>query len=250
MKFLELFSKPALIAAHRGSHTKSPENSMSAVLDSIGRCDYIELDIQLSRDRVPIIIHDDTLERTTNVSELDKFFSLKPYLVCDFSYDELKELEYGENEPLFTLKSALKVIKEEKLFVNLEIKDIHEHFSDEVVVDIVLKHIKSFNIEDHVLISSFRHEYLKISKERSSDILTAALVENHHPKDLINYLKSLKVDAYNMDDSMVDKKIVSKLKKAGFIVNVYTVNDNSRAKELFKMGINSIFTDKLLKKVQ
>ena len=234
MNFLELFNRNSLIAAHRGASSQYPENTMSAIRGSIGQCDFIEIDVQLSKDAKLVIIHDDTLDRTTNAKGR----------VCDFTLDELKKLDYGDGEKLLTLHDALKFVKENELYINVEIKDIHNYFDDEFVVDAVLEMINYLEVQDRVLLSSFRHQYLPLCKKKFPNIPTAALVEDIHPKNLLKYLKDLKVDAYHLNDELVDFKTVNKLRDAGFFVNVYTVDDKNRAKELFEIGVNGIFTNK------
>jgi glycerophosphoryl diester phosphodiesterase len=103
--------------------------------------------------------------------------------------------------------------------------------------------VEDWHVEGLVMFSSFRHEYLPLCKERLANVPTAALVEDVHPANLIEYLKSLHVDGYHMNDELAEKESVQKLRKAGFFVNVYTVNDPLRAKELFEMGVNGVFTD-------
>jgi len=175
------------------------------------------------------------------------FSSREPYSVSDFTYEELLSLDYGSwfdrYEPLLTLEGVLKFIREKKVFVNIEIKDMHHYFSDEEVVSKIITVIQMFGVDEFVMLSSFRDEYLPLCKEKLPSVPTALLVENEHPKNLLKYLKSLQVDAYNMDDTLVEAELVSRLKKSGFIVNVYTVNDNIRAKELFAMGVNAVFRD-------
>ncbi|MDD5372600.1 MAG: glycerophosphodiester phosphodiesterase family protein [Sulfurimonas sp.] len=258
MKFLELLNHIGLIAAHRGARCLAPENTLIALKKSVGRCDFIEIDVQFSRDGVAVVMHDDTLQRTTNVAKIDSFVSKKPYRVCDFTIDELRELDYGswfykdENhkEPLLTLCDALEFIKEKSLLLNIEIKDISAVFSDEEVVDTVVKEIKKSDASESILLSSFRHEYLKIIKEKVPNILTAALVEGKHSDSLLEYLRELKVNGYNLNNESVDKQTVEMLREAGFFVSVYTVNDSARAKELFSMGVNCIFSDSLNKNLK
>lgn len=71
------------------------------------------------------------------------------------------------------------------------------------------------------------------------------MVENEHPKDLIEYLKSLDADAYHFNDKLVDAKTVKMLREAGFYVNIYTVNDPIRRQQLFDMRVNGVFSDYL-----
>ena len=189
MNILKLLNNLGSVIAHRGASSVAPENTMQALNMSIGRCDLIEIDIQLSSDGVAVVFHDETLERTTNFNE-NKHLS-------ELSFNELNKLDYGSwfngiYEPLLTLENTLKFVKKNNLFINIEIKDIHNCFSDRTVISKVINEVKRFGLETHVLISSFRAEYLLLSKYIEPNIATALLVEKQHPKNLINYLKELK----------------------------------------------------------
>jgi glycerophosphoryl diester phosphodiesterase len=258
MKFLELMKKKGLVAAHRGARSIAPENTLSALKKSIGKWDFVEIDVQLSRDGAVIVMHDDTLQRTTNVAEIDSFRDKKPYRVCDFSINELSMLDYGiwfyanaeHKEQLLTLKRALEFIKENNMFINVEIKDMSNSFEDKIVVSAVAKEIEEVGVQERVLLSSFKHEYLIMVKEKLPNVLSAALVEGRDPDNLLEYLKSLKVDAYHFDNALADKTKIKMLRETGFFVGVYTVNNPQRAKELFEMGVNYIFSDCLNKKLK
>lgn len=256
MEFSSLLSLRGLIVAHRGARSIAPENTLRALEESIGRCDFAEIDVLFSKEGVGVVIHDDTLERTTNVTKIGEFASRKPYRVCEFSLSELEKLNYGSRfykdksskEPLLTLKHALEFIKANDMFLNIEVKDMHGSFSDEEVVKNISKEIKDSDVAKMVMLSSFRHEYLSMFKKELSGVLIAALVEDRHPQNLVQYLKKLQVDAYHFNEKIADKEIVKMLKEHGFFVGVYTVNDTVRAKELFEMGVNYIFSDSLYAK--
>lgn len=175
MSFLKLFESSELIAAHRGARSIYPENTLSAIRACVGHCDFIEVDIQLSSDKVPIVIHDDTLDRTTDIASKEIYKERKPYKVSEFTYDELCSLDYGSwfyhdddrPEPLLTLRCLLEFIKENNQYINLEIKDMHDSFNDKEVVASIIKEIDEFDIDNFILFSSFRHEYLTLCKEKS-----------------------------------------------------------------------------------
>ncbi|MFT7003064.1 MAG: glycerophosphoryl diester phosphodiesterase [Sulfurimonas sp.] len=251
MSFLELFKHPSLIGAHRGSISTRPENTLSALENSIGFCDFIEIDVQLSSDGIAVIMHDETLKRTSNIKEIQAFKDRVPYKLSDFTYAELATLDYGswfyqdekKPEPLLTLKKTLEFVKENKVFINIEIKDLHDSFSDKQVLSTLLKEINDSKTKEFILLSSFRHEYMVLSKEMQPNIPTAALVYKEHPASLIEYLKSIKVDAYHFNNKLVNKLTVKYLREAGFFVNIYTVNNLKRRQQLFDMGVNGIFTD-------
>ena len=250
MNFLELLKKPNLIAAHRGDRSQKPENTLSALASSIGKCDFIEIDVQLTKDLVPVIIHDDTLGRTSDVSKIGRFEDRTPWRVSDFTLEELQSLDFGswfnhEYEPILTLEKALSFAKEEHLFLNVEIKDMSSTFADKIVVQIIINMIKNIQAEHLVLLSSFYHHYLPMCKKLSSEIPTAALQMYMHPSKLIDYLHTLQVDTYHPYDKITNQKTVASLREAGFFVNVFTVNKTKRQKKLFNWGVNGIFTDSL-----
>ncbi len=241
MNFIELFKKKLLIAAHRGASSKAPENTLLAMKKSVGHCDFIEIDVQSSNDGVAVVIHDKTLERTTNVKEVYK--NRAPYNVSDFTFDELSVLDFGEGEKLLTLKKALEFIKENELYLNIEIKDVKENFSDEKIVSTLLNEIKELGVESQILISSFRAEYIILVKSLSPDIATALLADTRNHKNLIEYLNGLGVDAYHINKKLVSNFLISQLNAENIFLSVYVVNDKKEQEELFNMGVSAIFTD-------
>ena len=202
-----------------------------------------------------MIIHDDTLGRTSDVSKIERFKDRTPWRVSDFTLEELQSLDFGswfdhEYEPILSLEEALSFAKEQHLFLNVEIKDMSNTFADEIVVQIVIDMIKKVQAGHLVLLSSFYHPYLPICKKSSPNIPTAALQMYRNPRKLIEYLHTLQVDAYQPENRIINQKRVSTLKEAGFFVNVFTVNKTKQQKKLFDWGVNGIFTDFLETKVQ
>ena len=269
MNFLDLFAKPGLIAAHRGDRSIRPENTLSALRSSIGKCDFIEIDVQFSKDEIPVILHDETLDRTSNVKEIDSFAERYPWRVRDFTLNELQRLDYGswfyredpfgcisaekvhlseiesQYEPLLTLEKALLFAKEEELFINVEIKEMHDWILDRDVVTLVANVIKRLQVEPLILLSSFHHAYLPICKELLPDIPTAVLTEEEAPENLIAYLEQFQANAYHPDEQYLNEESVKRVREAGYFINAYTVNDPLRQKGLFGWGVNGVFTDYL-----
>ncbi|MEN8302766.1 MAG: glycerophosphodiester phosphodiesterase family protein [Campylobacterota bacterium] len=243
MNFLELFEKKSLIAAHRGASSSAPENTLLAMKKSVGRCDFIEIDVQLSSDGVAVILHDKRLDRTTNIKELTPYKNRFPYNVSDFTYDELNILDFGEGENLLTLKRALEFIKENLLYLNIEIKDVSDSFSDEKIVSTVLEDIKNAGVENQVLVSSFRAEYLTLVKKLSPNMAMALLAYESNHENLIEYLNDLGVDAYHINKKLVNRSLVKRLKAEGIFVSVYVVNDKKEQKRFFDMGVKAVFSD-------
>ncbi len=266
MFFAELFKRERLIAAHRGNRSIRPENTLSAFEASIGKCDFVELDVGFSQDGVPVVIHDDTLNRTSNIEEMEGF--TKPYNVVDYDLSELERLDFSswfvKKDPFGTISSGLvskaelesfsiqriptldtvlKFLKKHNMPVNVEIKDMSNTKFDTIATKKVIDAIKSNQMQKMVLLSSFNHKYLKEAKQLAPEIMRAALQEHMHPKSLISYLKELDVHCYHPDAKITTKEIVSKLNDNGIYVNVFTVNDPKEKEVMFEYGVKSVFTD-------
>jgi len=255
-----------LVAAHRGYRAIRAENTMSAFEACIGKCDFVELDVGFSRDGVAIIIHDDTLERTSDVKLQSNF--TPPYNVVDYSYKELLELDFSswfiEQDPfqtiqnklvtkreleslpiqrIPTLQEALLFFKQHNMPVNVEIKDLKKTDFDDTATEHVISIIQELDMEDMILLSSFNHSYIAKAHKIAPMITCAALQEKAHHGNLIEYLKKLKVQCYHSEISITDAKLVSSLNNAGIIVNVFTANKPEDKTRLYDYGVKSIFTD-------
>jgi len=264
--FWDQFDAEHLIAAHRGYRAIRPENTMAAFEAAVGRCDFVELDVGFSRDGVPIIIHDDTLERTSNVTEVAGFSP--PYNVIDYSYSELLKLDFSSwfaavdpfgtiasgvvsretlaslpVQQIPTLEEVLSYLHDHYIAVNIEIKDMKNTAFDTVAVSKVLSVIQTLEMEDEILLSSFNHHYIMQSKTIAPHISSAFLQEEAHPDNLVTYLKDLDIECYHCDIAIVTEALVRKLTKAGIMVNVFTVNTPKEKERMYRYGVKAIFTD-------
>lgn len=260
MSFFSQFDKEHLIASHRGFRAIYPENSMLAFKKAVGKCDFLEFDVQFTKDDVPVIFHDDKLIRTTNARSSKNF--KKPYNLCDYTYKELKSLEisswFYEIDPFYqrnrlkkpkklekipSLEQVIKFAQKKALPINIELKfdrnNVLGRSQLQVIVDLIVK----YEAQERSIVSSFCHEYLQVIKELEPKINTAALAQKKHSEDIVPYLQSIQVESYHINEKLATKKLIKKLKEAGFYVNVYTVNDKHKQQKLFKIGVDGIFTD-------
>ena len=255
-----------VIIAHRGYRAIRAENTLSAFKEANGKCDLVELDVGFSKDGVAIVIHDDTLERTTNAKDLPSFNA--PFNIADYTYKEISKLnasswfiktdpfgtiksglvkkEELEAQPIQrvpTLKEVLHLLKELNLAVNVEIKNLSNTPFDTVAPKQILEEIKNLNMQNRVIISSFNHNYLKVIKELDSNIEIAVLQEHKHPKDIVAYLKSLGTNNYNIAEEICNEKTVRYLTAKGINVSVFTINSKEQKEQLFSWGVKAVFTD-------
>lgn len=232
------------IIAHRGASAYAPENTHSAFKLAIQmKAEMIELDILLTRDGIPVVIHDEKLKRTTTGKGRVKEFTLK----------ELKELDTGswfgpefKDEPFPTLEEVLNYTKN-VIAVNIEIKT--ESVTDEVkegVVEKSLEIVKRVGVEDQVIFSSFDYRVMKHLEQLDPEMPKAILYEKKQsgrklPSELVN---EYKVDAFNCSYKQLSDKWVQDLTSHNIPFNIYTVDDESKMKELISKGASGIFSNK------
>lgn len=259
-------NKEQLLISHRGLRSIRAENTMSAFEQVVGRYKIVEFDVGFSKDGIAVIIHDDTLERTSNVEEIKEF--KKPYKVVDYTYEQLQKLDFSswfiEKDPfdtiknktilkedlknqeiqkILTLKELLFFLKEKNIYANIELKDLKDTKFHKTAVKEVLKIVNETKMQDKILISSFNHDYLKEIYILNPSIEIAVLQEDENPEDLANYLKSLNTKNYNPSFEIITEDLIKELSQAGFYVNIHTVNNKIDIEKLFLWGAKSIFTD-------
>ncbi len=227
------------IFAHRGYSGKYPENTMLSFRKALeeGGTDSIELDVQLSKDGKMVIIHDETLDRTTNGHGFVKDHTLK----------ELKELDASVIKPGFEperipdFEEYCEFARENKVFTNVELKTGVVYY--EGIEEQLADYIKQFKLEEQVIFSSFNHLSALKMKKFFPDIRVGALVENDDLWNAGYYCKEFGFDLYHPDSDLFTKENFDNCKKYGIGVNVWTVNDLETFERLCEWGVDGIFTN-------
>ncbi len=258
--------KRTLNIAHRGARSLAPENTLAAAHKALGiGADMWELDVGLTSDGELIIIHDDSLDRTSNARQL--FPERSPWLVHQFKLGEIRRLDFGswfnEQDPFKqiaagavtgadvkryvgerapTLREALAFTLDNDWRVNVEIKDLSATPGGAAVVDKVVALIQELGMIDRVLVSSFNHQYLEQVRAITSDLATGALVTLPDP-DPPALLRRLHAQAYHPFAMAIQPQDIAALRKQGFDVNVWTVNDETVMRIFIEAGASGIFTD-------
>lgn len=217
------------IIGHRFFSEENLENSMSGILLSISKKAWgVETDIQLTRDGVPVLLHDKLLDRTTNQSGYLK----------DWSFAELEEhclLNNGEKIP--SLESFLSLAYRENIKIYLELIDPNS-------LEITLKYIKKYYLEERSVISSFHHSAIYRAKEISPSQRTMALFECN-PLNVVGFLKSTKADEAGIGLESISENLVENLNAANIETYAWTVNSEVEAKRAEEYGLTGIFTDRV-----
>jgi len=233
-----------IVIAHRGASAYYPENTMAAFRGAVEmNAEMIELDILLSKDGIPVVFHDATLDEHS-----DGTGSL-----ADYTLKELKTFDAGgwfdqkfAGAKIPTLEEVLKYAKG-KIALNIEIKT--ESVTDSVeggVEEKTLRLVKKYDMEEHVLISSFDYRAVRHFKQLDPDIPAALLYEKRQSGQLLpsELVASNNADAFNCSFRELRKKWWTDIKSNEIPLFVYTVNDRRRMRKLIERGASGIFTDK------
>ncbi|HCG05280.1 MAG TPA: glycerophosphodiester phosphodiesterase [Desulfovibrio sp.] len=271
-----------LCIAHRGARSVAPENTILAAQRGLEEgADLWELDVQLTADGHLVVVHDDTLERTTDVASRPEYAHRAPWRVCDFTLVEVRGLDAGgwyqaadpfgqvasggvtaDDLRLFpglripTLDEALAFTADHGWRVNVEIKDMTVNADgspgspgcppypgDAAVVRAVLECIRAHGLTEKVILSSFRHDYLRHAAAMQPALALAALVEDVRPADPVALCRDLGVVAYHPGDDIVTEADVAALRAMGVAVNVWTVNEEADMRRFIDWGVSGLITD-------
>ncbi len=218
--------------AHRGASAEAPENTLAAFRRALEvGADGIELDVHLSADRVPVVIHDDTLERTTDGGGP----------VAGFTAAALGELDAGARfageyvgESVPTLEAALCLLAGQ-LRLNVEIKDARAG----VAVFDLLRHFPQVD----AVVSSFDYGVLTQLRRTAPDLPLALLHDGGSWRRALVRAEALRVCAFHPRADLVSRPLLAACRRLQLPVYAWTVDDPGLARGLARMGIAGLFTN-------
>jgi len=232
---------PRLIA-HRGGGAFAPENTLAALRKGHERgFGAVEFDVVLAADGVAVLMHDETLDRTTN--------GRRPGNTLDSR--ALAGLDAGSwfdpafsGEPVPRFEDAARLCISLGLWANVEIKPAPgaEAATGRQAALIARETWKGVNPPP--LLSSFQAEALVAAREVAPE-LPRGLLFDAVPADWQEQLQALECVALHCNALKLDQKLAQAIKGAGYGLAAWTVNDPDLAKRLFAMGVDAIFTDSL-----
>ena len=231
-------SNVIMVAAHRGAHLKYPENSMPAVSEAVRLgIDVAEVDIRFTKDKKMVIMHDKTVDRTTNGKGL----------VADYTFEEIRKLKLRikdsvTNEIVPTLEEVFKIAKG-KILVDLDIKE-------RGTVDSIIALVDRMDMKKNCVFFVYRPEYAKIIKERDHELM--AMVRTSKTSDVPEVFKIAKPEAVHIDQGHYNDTVVNVCKSNGSRIWINALGDvDSKVaagdlnafEEVTKYGANMIQTD-------
>ena len=221
--------------AHRGGGSLAPENTLAGIRLA-ARLGYraVEFDVMLSGDGTPVLIHDETLERTTDGSGR----------VCDTADAVLFALDAGQGERIPHFAEVAALCRELGLLANVEIKPAsgYERPTAEVVARLTAELWRDAAVLP--LISSFSLEALEIARDLAPEIERGVLFEVV-PADWLREMQRLHAISLHCDADRLDDAVLAEAAARNIPVLCYTVDDPDKANRLVARGVSSMFTDRL-----
>ena len=236
-----------LIIGHRGGAELVPENTISAIQKALDmNVDRIEIDIHQTKDNQLILMHDLTLDRTTNGHGLIK----------DYTLNELLDLDAGskfnssfQNEKIPSLTEVLNLVNGRKELI-IEVKKGNEYYPN--IEENLVRLIHENQAQDWIIIHSFSTKVIEKIHSLSPEIRLHKLFIGNLP--FSNYIYSDHLEYFNFDNydyiseysinyHFATRKIINYLKSTGKKVNIWTVNDHQSIEDLLHLGVNGIITD-------
>ena len=232
---VSLFGEKLTITAHRGDSSSAPENTIpafeAAIMDG---ADFVEMDVQLTSDGVPVIMHDDTCRRTCGVKKSVGAMTLEQVETLNAAYKWGGEYS-GTKVP--TLAEALECCRDRvKMVIELKnYKGTDKKLLAEKAVDL----IESYGMEDQVVIHSFDYASLVYVKNIDPDIPCGYILEG----TVGNYYDLSAADFFSVYMPFVTEKGVENVHLRGKKILVWTVDNASDMRECRKLGVDCIITD-------
>jgi glycerophosphoryl diester phosphodiesterase len=236
-----------LIVGHRGASHDAPENTLAAFrLAWEQGADAVEGDFQLTRDRKIVCIHDRTARRTAGIRRI----------VCRNTLRTLRELDVGRwkgrrwaGEPIPTLREVLETVPGRKKIL-VEIK------SGPRLLPVLRRNIRATGVRpDHVILMSFRRDVVSRAKRTCPGHKVFWLVEfkrgrrngpwRPSAERMLASAKRLKADGVGLSASpCVDDAMAAAVRKAGLMLNVWTVDDLRLARRFVDLGVGFLTTNR------
>lgn len=227
--------------AHRGASGYAPENTLAAFDKAVEmQADYIEIDVQLSKDDLPVVIHDDTLDRTTNGTGN----------VSAYTLEELRSLDAGSwfdkdyaGEKIPSLNEVLEMYGE-KINILIELKSPELYPGvEEKVAEALAKY--KLDTSNNIVIQSFNHPSVIKSAELLPEITHGVLAGENYKNVTDQQLQEFAAYAeyFNPNLKIVSSELVDNVHQAGMKISPYTIKTKAEAERIYKFGVDGLITD-------
>ncbi len=230
------------IFGHRGFSGEYPENTMLAFRKAVeAGADGIELDVQLTKDLVPVIMHDELVDRTSSGTGYIRDFICEEIEQLDCSYPDRFQGKYGVQK-IPTLEEYLVWMKEEavNIVTNIELKNNIYYYGG--MEKKVIEMVRRYGLEKRIILSSFNGASV-VECKRKDDSIECGFLVGRYLENAGVYARMCGVEYYHPNLEFLTEQHVKNCSENGVGVNVYTVNEEEDMRRMKKWGVNTIITN-------
>ncbi|MEO8145895.1 MAG: glycerophosphodiester phosphodiesterase [Betaproteobacteria bacterium] len=223
------------IVAHRGGGALAPENTLGAIrLGASMGFKGVEFDVMLAGDGTPVVIHDETVDRTTDGKGE----------VSRMSYAELSGFAIDKTEKIPRYEDVVRLCRELGIWANVEIKPAkgHELATGDAVARMTRELWKGAPVAP--LLSSFSPVALAAAQEAAPELPRGGLCDQL-PEGWRSILKQLGCTAIHCNYKSLNGKLAADIHEAGYAILLWTVNDPAIARQMLALGADCLVTDAL-----
>ena len=216
------------VTGHRGARELAPENTLAGFqLAAQLRCHGVEMDVHVTKDGQLVVIHDTTVDRTTNGSGP----------VASFTLAELKKLDAGNGERVLSLPEALEYIKTTDMIAQIELKGPGTELK-------AASAAADLGMVSRVRFTSYFHRRIKAVKEVLPTVATGLLM-NSNPVDPFHILEASGGDNLHVKQDRLDRRLVEEVHKHGrWLVAMGRIVDNPTIDAMIDLGVDVIGSDR------
>jgi glycerophosphoryl diester phosphodiesterase len=241
------------VISHRGGGNLAPENTIVAIETGckIG-IPAVEFDVMLSGDNVPMLMHDEEMERTVDPQShcYKKQFNTQPStLLINVNVGTYFGSKFA-SVCIPTFREVLEYCLKNKVFMNIEIKPASgcDENTALITMNLVIEYydrLKELGVAP--IVSSFSFDALKVAKKIAPHIPRGFLIHSPLPetRNWLDHVKEVEPFALHLNHEVLEKTTVSQVKELGYAVFCYTVNSLERAEELLSWGVDCLCTDEI-----
>ncbi|WP_256976713.1 glycerophosphodiester phosphodiesterase family protein [Streptomyces sp. CS113] len=241
------------VIAHRGSSGMAPENTAAAIdLAVHQRADYVEIDVQRTKDGKLVNFHDCTMQRTTDIEDL--YPGRPQYRVSDFTWNELRRLDAGTwfhddyaGERIITVDDVIRHIQHTRTGLLAEISPCGQ-YGTTIATDLAdalrgkPRYVRTALARNRLAVQSFETDDARTFHAAQPDI-PIGILDADRPTDTELTELSQWADQINPQHTVTDKTLVDRVHQLGMDINVWTVDEPGAIRTMARLGVDGIITD-------
>lgn len=223
------------VIGHRGAAGLAPENTLKAFkVGCEAGVEVVECDIHLTKDKKLIVIHDGTLDRTTNGTGW----------VNDYTFDEIRKLDAGQGEQIPTLEEVVDLVLNYETHLIIEIKAEDEQIAHEQTEAFINFLSARPDIIPKIYLHSFWHDTVKTIKARFPELRSYVIMMiGLTPQKMFQLILDANADGASIEQDYISPELVKLCQARGIELNAWLLNDQSSFNKMKAMGVEGLITN-------